>query len=160
MGMKKDTSLTKEYFENLFDKKLEPFASKEYLIEYLDPKFKQIDDRFKRIESNYVTKDYLDKTLSNFVNKDYFDKTLSNFVNKDYFSKEVSSIRSMLHESITVSMANMKEYYKEETERYIGVLMESYRNESVVMKENVSILNDKFYDYEERITTLETATAP
>ena len=147
MGMKKDTSLTKEYFENLFDKKLEPFASKEYLVEYLDPKFKQIDDRFKRIESNYVTKDYLDKTLSNFVNK-------------DYFSKEVSSIRSMLHESITVSMANMKEYYKEETERYIGVLMESYRNESVVMKENVSILNDKFYDYEERITTLETATAP
>ena len=146
MGMKKDTSLTKEYFENLFDKKLEPFASKEYLIEYLDPKFKQIDDRFKRIESNYVTKDYLDKTLSNFVTK-------------DYFSKEVSSIRSMLHESITVSMANMKEYYKEETERYIGVLMESYRNESVVMKENVSILNDKFYDYEERITTLETATA-
>jgi len=147
MGMKKDTSLTKEYFENLFDKKLEPFASKEYLVEYLDPKFKQIDDRFKHIESNYVTKDYLDKTLSNFVTK-------------DYFSKEVSSIRSMLHESITVSMANMKEYYKEETERYIGVLMESYRNESVVMKENVSILNDKFYDYEERITTLETATAP
>ena len=147
MGMKKDTSLTKEYFENLFDKKLEPFASKEYLVEYLGPKFKQIDDRFKHIESNYVTKDYLDKTLSNFVTK-------------DYFSKEVSSIRSMLHESITVSMANMKEYYKEETERYIGVLMESYRNESVVMKENVSILNDKFYDYEERITTLETATAP
>ena len=117
MYMKKGTPITKEYLE-----------------EYLDPKFKQIDDRFKYIESNFVT--------------------------KDYFSKEVSSIRSMLHESITVSMANMKEYYKEETERYIGVLMESYRNESVVMKENVSILNDKFYDYEERITTLETATAP
>jgi hypothetical protein len=130
--------------------------TKEYLIEYLDPKFKQINDRFKRIESNYVTKDYLDKALSNYVTIDYLDKTLSNFVTKDYFSKEVSSIRSMLHESITVSMDNMKEYYKEETERYLGVLMESYRNESVVMKENISILNDKFYDYEERLVALET----
>jgi len=128
--------------------KKETVLTKEYLKEYLDPKFKQIDDHFEKIDGRFEKID------------DRFKHIESNYVTKDYFSKEVSSIRSMLHESITVSMDNMKEYYKEETERYLGVLMESYRNESVVMKENINILNDKFYDYEERITTLETATAP
>ena len=114
--------------------------------EYLDPKFKQIDDRFKHIESTFVT-------------KDHFDKTLSNFVTKDHFDKEIRSVRSILHESITISMDNMKEYYKEETERYLGALMENYRQESAVMKENLTILNDKSYDFEERISVFETARA-
>lgn len=103
--------------------KKETVLTKEYLNEYLDPKFKQIDDRF---------------------------------ATKDDLGKEIRSIRSALHDSLVTTLDNMKEYYKEETERYLGVLMDNSRNEVAVMKENLSILNERFYDHEERLVALET----
>ena len=104
-----------------------------------------------------LTKEYFDKRLDSFVTKNDFNKTVSSLATKDELSKEIRSIRSAMHGTLVTTLDNMKEYYKEETERYLGVLMENSRNELVVMKENLSILNNRFYDHEERITMLETA---
>ena len=111
------------------DMKRETPITKEYLEKYLDPKFKRIDDRFEHIESTFVTKEDL--------------------------GTEIRSIRVAMHDTLVTTLDNMKEYYKEETERYLGVLMEKSNSDMVVMKENLSILNNIFYDHEERITVLE-----
>lgn len=102
-----------------------------------------------------LTKEYFDKRLDSFVTKDDLNKIVSNLATKDELSKEIRSIRTAMHDSLVTTMDNMKEYYKEETERYIGFLMEKSHNDMAVIRENVSILNNRFYDHEERITVLE-----
>jgi hypothetical protein len=101
----------------------------------------------------------LDQKLSRFVTKDHFDKTLSNFVTKDFFTKEIRNLRGALHESLVVTLDNMKEYYNEETERYIGALYEDAKEKTQATTENITILNERYLDHESRIKMLEGAPA-
>lgn len=133
--MKTETPLTKEYFDakfSYFDKK---FGS-------IDAKFKSIDKRFDRIETTFVTKKYLDEKLSAFVTK-------------DFFTKEIRNLRGSLHESLVTTLDNMKEYYQDETERYIGALNEDADEKRKATEEKAKILDEKWNNHESRILKLE-----
>jgi hypothetical protein len=64
-------------------------------------------------------------------------------------------VRSMMHETLEGAMENMKAYYKVETERYMGVLQQGFKDEMLYYKDEVKVLVEKMNNHETRIGVLE-----
>lgn len=145
--MKAGTPLTKEYFDakfGYFDKKFGLIDGK---FDVIDKKFASINGKFDAIDKRF---DVVDKR---------FDRIETTFVTKDLFTKEIRNLRGSLHQALVVTLDNMKEYYKEETERYIGALNEDAEEKRKATLENIDILNERYSDHENRIKVLEGVPA-
>ncbi|MDE2040917.1 MAG: hypothetical protein KGI59_00820 [Patescibacteria group bacterium] len=80
-------------------------------------------------ESEIVTKKYLSAELSKF--------------GKELKFEILREVRVMMHENLIAVMDNMKEYYRVETDRYIGALMQEHRDEFRAFKDQMKVFGDK-----------------
>lgn len=152
-----DTIITRQYLKQ----SLSEFVTKEYLNDKL---------------SEFVTKDYLQKTMSDFVTKEYFKKAMSDVVTKEYLKKELShfvtqeylkkamqeqkveivrEIRIMMHETMESGMENMKLYYQDETQRYMKALLQGFKDEMLVYRDQMTSYWERLDQHDQRITSLE-----
>jgi hypothetical protein len=117
-------------------------------------------------KTDYITKEYfertLDKKLDNFVTKEYLDKTLDTRF-RDFEKRFKSSLisdlikaeRTMLHEALIESLENAKVYHQNETDKYIKVIMDEWREESRAFHDYMRGIKDTQDGHEERILKLE-----
>jgi len=111
-------------------------------------------------DSEIVTKVYLDKKLDQKLN----DK-LSDFVTKRHLKVEldkqrvdiIREVRIMMYETMESGMENMKLYYQEETNRHRIALLQGFKDEMLVYKDQFTTFMEKLNNHEHRITTLEVA---
>ena len=82
-------------------------------------------------------------------------KYLSTVFKKELKTEIISEVRVMMHETLEGAMENMKAYYKFETERYIGALMQEYKDERKVDRDMMKTMMEKWDNHETRLQVLE-----
>ncbi len=121
-------------------------------------------------KTDYITKEYfektLDKKLNNFVTKEYFDKNLNDTLDirfrnfeKSFKASLISDLikaeRAMLHEALIESLENAKAYHQRETDKYIKIILDEWRDESRAFHDYMKGIKDVQDTHEERILKLE-----
>jgi hypothetical protein len=109
-------------------------------------------------DSEIVTKKYFEKKLDQKLNE-----KLSDFVTKRYLKVEldkqrvdiIREVRIMMHETMESGMENMKLYYQEETNRHMTALLQGFKDEMLVYKDQFKSFMEKLNNHEQRIGALE-----
>jgi hypothetical protein len=109
-------------------------------------------------DSEIVTKKYFEKKLDQ-----KFNEKLSDFVTKKYLKVEldkqrvdiIREVRIMMHETMESGMENMKLYYQEETNRHMTALLQGFKDEMLVYKDQFKSFMEKLDNHEHRIGALE-----
>ena len=149
--VKDDEIVTKTFLKN----ELNEVVTKTFLKSELDKR----DSRWDAKLSDFVTKDYLDKRLKNFATKDYLDKRLKGFVTKDYITNEMKKqkydilreVRVMIYESLET----IKIYFEEQGNRHREALLQGFKDEMLIYKDEVRTHREMLEDHRQRIGVLE-----
>ncbi|GEM_PF-2927767 len=95
----------------------------------------------------------LNKTLSRYVTKDYFTKTLKKELG-DQKHQILKETRVMIYESLET----IKIYFEEQGNRHREALLQGFKDEMLVYKDQMKSYWERLDNHEHRIISLEKTT--
>lgn len=90
--------------------------------------------------------------ITQLVTKDFLEERLDNFK-----VDLIKDVRVMIHEALIESIENAKIYHQRETEKYMKIIMDEWRDERRAFYDSLKEVKDIQEVHEGRISGLESA---